>query len=91
MRNSITSSLTLVDGVAQDTLVDNYILAIRADIVNTITVSLKMQSNGTNGFVDSQYGIIATIPAGQLYVSPVPIPRGMLRVTGGSAFAVLSI
>jgi hypothetical protein len=82
-----TKSLSLVNGVAQDTLVDDYELYIRADPNNAVTVLLKMKPNDIN---DTVFGVIsAEIPAGQLWVAGSKLIRGDLQVTGGNAYAVL--
>ena len=82
-----TKRLELVNGVAQDTIVDDYELYIRADANNAITVLLKMRPNDVN---DTIFGIIAAeIPAGQLWVASSKLVRGDLQVTGGNAYAVL--
>jgi hypothetical protein len=82
-----TKRLALVDNVAQDTIVDDYELYIRADANNAITVLLKMKPNDIS---DTVFGVIAAeIPAGQLWVASSRLVRGDLQVTGGNAYAVL--
>jgi hypothetical protein len=84
---SFTKSMTFVDGVAQDTIVDDYELSIRADESNPVQVLLKMKPNDV---IDTAFGVVATlIPAGELWTSTNKFVRGDLKVVGGTAYAVL--